>query len=743
MAEEQLNLIDNMSPSLRRIYQEAEKLNKRILSLRSNIKALEKPTSLSYIRKELKSVEQQAKQTQTALKRAVQVGQREGILSWNARYGGMQHHTMYGQKQFIKDADLIRYGNYLANAQMRRNRLLWSNERLVNGLTFDERLAKLRGASSIWDTLRAKSAERSAMFGTSVLNDKFLQLAVTTGVVIGALNSVSDIIHNNIIKPGDEYVGAITRVALTSDRKYAPSQMMENLYNTAMRTRADAQGTISLYNRIAMSGVKASNDRILRFVETFNKTMAISGTTAQENRAVMLQLAQGMGSNRLGGDEFRSIAEQAPMFKYMLARGMGVNPGALKEMGAQGKLTAEAIMTAMEKVQGQIDDIFKTAPWTIGQLLIVLQTKWQKVIVEQLTGYIQLRDTVKDFVNWLDTAEGSKFTTNLVEGLNFLVSKTVQFARFVSPFIKFIVNHMQEIIKFVSILGMLWAASKIPAILKMIGVLLGNIAWNFIGIIANTQYFLNIASTGFSQLAGILGLTVGQLGMVAGAIISIIGAMYAFKHIKDELDPKHIQQDRRTRQARYEYERGIDSYIKSQIGPRPTYMTAAGSEVKLTPKELKEQDEYNKKYLELSRQKKMLMNQWDADAKEGVLRRFSNDEMLTDAQKALRDINRTTDQFYGRMDSSKNIPMPVQSKGGKLNSIGRIEDDINLNSDSIQMMKAIAERQWIAQNEVTVPQKVDIVVDKSTNLDPEEFAQTLNTSMQLAVASSMRGEAVA
>lgn len=742
MAEEQLNLIDNISPSLRRIYQEAEKLNRRILSLRSKIKTLEKPASLSYMRKELKSVENQAKQTERALKAM------KGAEALNAKFGAFtvgSNGSYYLNGMRIKNAQMAQmaeaYSRNVALNNIRRNRLLWDTGRLVNGLTFDERLARNRG-TYFWNNLRQRSLERSRMSGPSLLNDKFLQLAVTTGVVIGALNSIADIIHKNIIEPGDQYVGSITRVALTSDGRYAPSQMMENLYDTAMRTRADAEGTISLYNRIAMSGVRASNDRILRFVETFNKTMAISGTTANENRAVMLQLAQGMGSNRLGGDEFRSIAEQAPMFKYMLARGMGVNPGALKQMGAEGKLTAEAIMTAMEKVQDQIDEIFKTAPWTIGQLLIVLQTKWQKMIVEQLTGYIQLRDAVKDFVNWLDTAEGTQFTHNLVDMVNYLLELVLKFARFVSPFIVWIVNNFRQWTKWVQILGMLWAASKIPAILKLIGVLLGNIAWSFIGIIANTQHFLNLASTGFASLAGVLGLTVGQLGAVAAAIIAIIGTMYAFKHIKDELDPKHIQEDKRIKQARYDYERGIDNYIQSQIGPRPTYMTAAGSEVKLTPKEIKEQEEYNRKYLELSRQKKLLMNQWDADAQEGVLRKFSNDDMLTDAQKALRDINRSTEQFYGKMDSSKNIPMPVESKGGKLNSVGRIEDDVNLNTDSIQMMKALAERQWIVQNEVTVPQKVDMLVDKSTNVDPQSLAENFNQAIQLATASSMRGEAI-
>ena len=66
MAEEQLNLVDGMSASLRRIYQEAERLNKRMLTLKSNIKALEKPMSMSYLRRELKATEQQAQQTREA-----------------------------------------------------------------------------------------------------------------------------------------------------------------------------------------------------------------------------------------------------------------------------------------------------------------------------------------------------------------------------------------------------------------------------------------------------------------------------------------------------------------------------------------------------------------------------------------------------------------------------------------------------------------------------------------------------
>lgn len=740
MAEEQLTLVDGMSPSLRRIYQEAEKLNRRMLTLRSNIKTLEKPTSMSYLKRELKSVETQAKATERALKalKAAEVN--------NARYGAFKvgaNGRYYLNGMQVRNADRLSmaeaYNRNVQNAQLRRNRLLWDTGRRVNGLTFDERLARLN-APTIWDRMRQGSAEHfKNSRALPTLNDKFLQLAVTTGLVIGGLKSMFDFIHNTFVKTGDEYIGGITRVALTADGKYKPTEMMNQLYDTAIRTRADAEGTISLYNRIAMSGVKASNDRILRFVETFNKTMAISGTSAQENRAVMLQLAQGMGSNRLGGDEFRSIAEQAPMFKYMLARGMGVNPGALKDMGAKGELTADAIMNAMEKVQDQIDDVFRTAPWTIGQLLIVLQDKWQKSITQQFTGYIKLRDMVRDFVSWLDTVEGQKFVYDIIDGLNYLLTKFVQFMRFIAPAFKWIVDNMKTISRWVGVFTALWIGSKVPTVLTFISTLIGNIAWGFIGLVANTQAFISTAVTGFSTLAGVLGVTVGMLGAVAAGIIAIVGSMYAFKHIKDELDPEKIRLDRQQKDARFRYERDLDQAIFNQIGPRPTFLSAKGSNIPLSEKDQKMVDDYNKKYLEAQRQKKQLMNQWDADAKEGVFRKFEKDDMLTDAQKAMRDINNATNQFYGKMDSSKNIPMSV--KGGKLDSVGKINDDVSLDNDGIEMMKMIAERQWTVQNEVTVPQKVEVTIDKSVDMNAENIMAEVTKGTRMAAASSMRGVA--
>lgn len=694
MAEEQLNLIDNMSPSLRRIYQEAEKLNRRMLSLRSNIKSLEKPTSMSYMRRELKSVENQAKQTERALKQAVRVGEREGILSWNARYGGIQHHTMYGQKQFIKDADLIRYGQYVENAQLRRNRMLYNTGRYVNGLSFEERLARARGRSQ-------PSQLTNLMSSSSSLVDNFLRLGASVMLATSIMNSFGDVIKKTIIDPQEDYVSNVTRVALTSDRQRTPAQMMNQLYDTASRTRAPADASVALYNRIALSGVKASNERIRRFVETFNKITAISGTTAQENRAVMLQLAQGIGSNRLGGDEFRSISEQAPLFKYMLAKGMGVNPGALKQMGADGKLTAEAILSSMEKVQNEVDLIFKDAPLTIGQAFTILQNKWQKMINTQFTGYIKIRDLVRDVMLWMDTPHGQKTIQKLISGINNLTSQIVDLVRASAPLILWLIDH----------------AKLIAVVITGIGVALANL---------NLFNWLSMATAGVTSLSGAFSLLskgiLVCLGEIGAMIAMIMLAWQAGEKIADWVEKKrdehaNLDVDPNIVKKHMQVWESKNMWDTSTLSGKLAHDQAYAKEKARIENWLRKGNEERYAKLQAERQQTV-----DSD----------KDNLL----KQLRAIQ-------GMADSSKNQPMPVESKKGKLDSVGRIDEDINLNTDSIQMMKAIAERQWIVQNEVMVPQKVEMNVDKSTNMDPNSIAEVLNTGMQLAIASSMRGEAVA
>ncbi|MFV3334246.1 tape measure protein [Pseudomonas sp. NY15437] len=75
----------------------------------------------------------------------------------------------------------------------------------------------------------------------------------------------------------------------------------------------------------------------------------ISGASAEEADASIIQFAQALGAGALRGDEFNSVAEQTPRLMRALADGLGVARGALKQMANDGQLTANVVINALLK----------------------------------------------------------------------------------------------------------------------------------------------------------------------------------------------------------------------------------------------------------------------------------------------------------------------------------------------------------------------------------------------------------
>lgn len=731
MAEEKLTLIDGMSASLKLITQNAERTNKMILSLRSNIKSLEKPTSLSFLRRELKQLEKQSKQTEQAIQNMKRAYNQASKVD-NFRFGkngsffithGIKDPTKWTRipQTQINDAMLSWSGNYEAGILRRQALVRANNFSMIRNSPLLSSFAKFH---SQLKTTAHRIETANTKFGalanssTSVI-DRFTRFASRLFIITSFLESIKNTIQNVFIKPQSQYISNLTRVALTNDRKLLPTEMMNQLYDTASRTRAPADASMMLYNRIALSGVKADNERIRRFVESFNKVTAISGTTAQENRAVMLQLAQGIGSNRLGGDEFRSISEQAPLFKYMLAKGMGVNPGALKEMGAQGKLTAEAILSAMEKVQDEIDLIFKEAPLTIDQTITILQNKWQKLINNQFVGYIALRDLVKDIVTWMDTPQGKETISAMIRGWNNFMLKAVQLARQLVPFVLWMLKHLKQIA--ITIGSLIAISMMLKSVFTGFQMLIAGFRL-YEWFISATEGAVMLRTT-LSGIGPVILSWLGPLAAVLAAIGLVVGGIMAVKKLNKEFDPDYIRQQQLDKNAYFKFERDIDNYINQKYR-MPNYIIAPGQEVKLSPEEQAKNAEIAEQRARAYQMKDYLIYQYNEAQKKGIHLQFKPEMMDPFALNGIK----------GMADSSKNVPMV-----GKVKEVGKVNDKISIDNDGIEMMKAIAERQWVMQNEVTVPQNVPITITKEVDVDEERIAEAITGGMKIAVASSMRG----
>ena len=107
------------------------------------------------------------------------------------------------------------------------------------------------------------------------------------------------------------------------------------------------KGVTDIFARLRPLGIS------LKDIETtfigFNTIAKLAGLNATEASAAFTQLAQGLGSGRLQGDEFRSIAEQVPQLLKAISDETGVASGKLKDFASKGLLTADVVLRALAK----------------------------------------------------------------------------------------------------------------------------------------------------------------------------------------------------------------------------------------------------------------------------------------------------------------------------------------------------------------------------------------------------------
>jgi tape measure domain-containing protein len=137
------------------------------------------------------------------------------------------------------------------------------------------------------------------------------------------------VLVHELARAADEMTTLRSRLLLVSDSLAHARTTFNDLYVIAQRTRASFADLGQTYTSIARAAqsLGIAQTRILRVTETISNAMAIGGGTAESMRAALVQLSQAMASNRLGGEEFRSVMEQAPRLTKAIADGLDVTIG--------------------------------------------------------------------------------------------------------------------------------------------------------------------------------------------------------------------------------------------------------------------------------------------------------------------------------------------------------------------------------------------------------------------------------
>jgi len=233
-------------------------------------------------------------------------------------------------------------------------------------------------------------------------------LALSGGSVMGGM-------IKDVVQTADAFSTLSARIKLVTGDGEAFEQALEGVQRVAIATRSDLEATGTLFTKVLTAGreLGLSQAQALALTETINQAIQITGGSADAAKAAITQLTQGLQSGTLRGDEFNSVMEQAPRLAQALAAGLGVGTGELRKMAEQGRLTSEAVITAL---RGQTDAVaaeFAKLPPTVSGALQNLSTAWTGFVGElnQGTGATQqLAEGLKFLADNLDTIASAALT---------------------------------------------------------------------------------------------------------------------------------------------------------------------------------------------------------------------------------------------------------------------------------------------------------------------------------------------
>ena len=202
-----------------------------------------------------------------------------------------------------------------------------------------------------------------------------------------------------------------------------------------LSNREATEGVADIYARLRPLGISLSE--ISSTFKGFNVIAKLSGVSAAGASAAFTQLAQALGSGRLQGDEFRSIAEQVPGLLQAVAEETGKSVGELKEFASQGKLTSDILIRALQKVEkegaGKIAQIVKESDVQkfkdLQNAVDELSTAFGQTLLPAVTPIVKV---LTDLVRLFGQLPSPIRTTAVAVGLLALAVKTLNGAIAVS-----------------------------------------------------------------------------------------------------------------------------------------------------------------------------------------------------------------------------------------------------------------------------------------------------------------------
>lgn len=192
----------------------------------------------------------------------------------------------------------------------------------------------------------------------------------------------------------DELVQTTSRLNMMNDGVQTTAELVNMVYAAAQDARGSFSQMVDVVARFGNNAKDAfsSSEEVVAFADLIQKQMTIAGASTQEAANAELQLSQALGSGVLRGDELNSIFEQAPNLIQNIADYLDVPIGKIREMAADGELSADVVKAAIFSAADDINSKFNEMPMTWGQI-------WQSMQNTALIAFQPVLQRLNDLAN--------------------------------------------------------------------------------------------------------------------------------------------------------------------------------------------------------------------------------------------------------------------------------------------------------------------------------------------------------
>lgn len=192
----------------------------------------------------------------------------------------------------------------------------------------------------------------------------------------------------------DELVQTTSRLNMMNDGVQTTAELVNMVYAAAQDARGSFGQMADVVARFGNNAKDAfsSSEEVVAFADLIQKQMTIAGANTQEAANAELQLSQALGSGVLRGDELNSIFEQAPNLIQNIADYLDVPIGKIREMAADGELSADVVKAAIFSAADDINSKFNEMPMTWGQI-------WQSMQNTALIAFQPVLQRLNDLAN--------------------------------------------------------------------------------------------------------------------------------------------------------------------------------------------------------------------------------------------------------------------------------------------------------------------------------------------------------